>query len=221
MGKEAIINAGYRDRSKDAPETGEYDVILCGSSVHEFFGYYLANSRTDMIYQKYSNFRLGENVQGTDIKGDKVNITLKSSVPFSNEGIVLKDTKLIEDGVLKAIHGPYNFAQYLGIEPIGSFDGAVIQGGSTSEKDMFSDGTLKIIRFSDFQMDEVTGDCFGEIRLSLLKKGDKIIPLTGGSVTININDVKENMTFSKETQDDRGVIIPKCIKFKNVNIAGK
>ena len=39
-----------------------------------------------------------------------MSIELKSSVPFSKEGIVLKDTKLIEDGVLKAIHGPYNFA---------------------------------------------------------------------------------------------------------------
>lgn len=221
IAKEAIINAGYRDKSTDAPATGEYDVILCGSSVHEFFEYYLRNSRTDMIYQKYSNFKLGDNVQGTDIKGDKVNIELKSSVPFSREGIVLKDTKLIEDGVLKAIHGPYNFAQYLGIEPIGNFDGAVIKGGSTSEKDMFSDGSLKIIRFSDFQMDEVTGDCFGEIRLALLKKGNEVIPLTGGSVTINIKDVKDDMTFSKETEDDRGVIIPKCIKFKSINVAGK
>lgn len=221
MAKEAIINAGYRDKSKEAPETGKYDVILCDSSVHEFFEYYLINSRTDMIYQKYSNFKLGENVQGTDIKGDKVSIELKSSVPFSKEGIVLKDTKLIEDGVLKAIHGPYNFAEYLGIEPIGNFDGAVIQGGNTSEKDMFVDGTLKIIRFSDFQMDEITGDCFGEIRLALLKKGDEIIPLTGGSVTINIKDVKDEMLFSKETEDDRGVIIPKCIKFKNINVAGK
>ena len=164
---------------------------------------------------------MGENVQGTDIKGDKVSIQLKSSVPFSKEGIVLKDTKLIEDGVLKAIHGPYNFAEYLGIEPIGNFDGAVIQGGNTSEKDMFVDGTLKIIRFSDFQMDEITGDCFGEIRLALLKKGDEIIPVTGGSDTINIKDVKDEMLFSKETEDDRGVIIPKCIKFKNINVAGK
>lgn len=221
MAKEAIINAGYRDKSTEAPATGKYDVILCDSSVHEFFEYYLTNSRTDMIYQKYSNFKLGENVQGTDIKGDKVSIELKSSVPFSKEGIVLKDTKLIEDGVLKAIHGPFNFAEYLGIEPIGNFDGAVIQGGNTSKKDMFIDGTLKIIRFSDFQMDEITGDCFGEIRLALLKKGDEIIPLTGGSVTINIKDVKDDMTFSKETEEDRGVIIPKCIKFKGINVAGK
>lgn len=219
--KEAIINAGYRDKSKEAPSTGKYDVILCGSSVHEFFEYYLRNSRTDMIYQKYSNFKLGENVQGAEINGDKVNIELKSSVPFSKEGIVLKDTKLIEDGVLKAIHGPYNFAEYLGIEPIGNFDGAVIQGGSTSEEDMFSDGSLKIVRFSDFQMDEVTGDCFGEIRLALLKKGDEVIPLTGGSVSINVKDVKDEMLFSKESEDDRGAVVPRCIKFKNVNVAGK
>ena len=60
---------------------------------------------------------------------------------------------------------------------------------------MFVDGTLKIIRFSDFQMDEITGDCFGEIRLALLKKGDEIIPLTGGSVTINNNAVVLVFTF--------------------------
>ena len=86
---------------------------------------------------------------------------------------------------------------------------------------MFSDGTLKIVRFSDFQMDEVTGDCFGEIRLALLKKGDEVIPLTGGSVSINVKDVKDEMLFSKESEDDRGAVVPRCIKFKNVNVAGK
>ena len=93
---------------------------------------YGTDSEESTDYPDYA-FKLGENVQGTDIKGDKVSIELKSSVPFSKEGIVLKDTKLIEDGVLKAIHGPYNFAEYLGIEPIGSFDGAIVQGGNTSE----------------------------------------------------------------------------------------
>ena len=37
----------------------------------------------------------------------------------------------------------------------------------------------------------------------------------------SIKDVKDEMLFSKETEDDRGVIIPKCIKFKNINVAGK
>ena len=70
-------------------------------------------------------------------------------------------------------------------------------------------------------MDEVTGDCFGEIRLALLKKGDNVIPLTGGSITINVKDVKDEMLLSKETVDDSGTVIPKCIKFKNINVAGK
>ena len=220
-GREAIINAQYRDKSTEAPLTGKYNIILSGSSVHEFFKYYLINSRSDMIYQGYSKFKKGDNIQGNNIKGDKVNIELKSSVPFSNEGIVLKNRKLIEDGELKTIYGPYNFAYYLGIDVIGDFDGALIQGGSVSEEDMFENGDLKIIRFSDFQMDEVTGDCFGEIRLALLKKDNKVIPLTGGSITVNVKDVEDDMVFSKETEDDMGVTIPKCIKLKNVKVAGK
>ena len=221
MGKEAIINARYRDKSTETPSTGKYNVILSEASVHEFFKYYLLNSKTDMIYQGYSKFKKGDNIQGGNIKGDKVNIKLKSSVPFSNEGIEFKDVQLIEDGVLKTIYGPYNYAEYLGIDVIGDFDGAVIEGGSVSGEDMFEDGDLKIIRFSDFQMDEVTGDCFGEIRLALLKKGDKVIPLTGGSITVNVKDVQNDMLFSNETVDDMGVTVPKFIKFKNVEVAGE
>ncbi|MGN0143458.1 MAG: metallopeptidase TldD-related protein [Clostridium sp.] len=221
MGKEAVINAGYRDKSTEAPSTGKYNVILSESSVHEFFKYYLLNAKSDMIYQGYSKFKKDDNIQGSNIKGDKVNIELKSSVPFSNEGIVLKDTKLIENGVLKTIYGPYNYAEYLGIDIIGDFDGAVIHGGNISGDEMFEDGDLKIIRFSDFQMDEVTGDCFGEIRLALLKKGDNVTPLTGGSITVNVKDVQNDMVFSKETIDDMGVVVPKYVKLKNVEVAGK
>ncbi|WP_294378953.1 metallopeptidase TldD-related protein [uncultured Clostridium sp.] len=221
-GKEAIMNADYRDKSTDAPLTGKYDVILSESSVHEFFKYYLSNSRSEMIYQKYSKFKKGDSVQGDKaVKGDKLNIELKSSVPFSSEGIVLNNISLIDDGVLKNIYGPYNFSQYLGLKPVGDFDGAVIKGGSVSGQEMFQDGNLKILRFSDFQMDEITGDCFGEIRLALLKQGDKIIPLTGGSITVNVKDVENDMLLSKETVNDMGSVIPKYIKFKNVEVAGK
>lgn len=218
---DAIINAGYRDKSTEAPQTGQYNIILTETSVSEFFKYYIANAQTSMIYKRYSNFKIGDSVQGENIKGDKVNIDLKSSVPYGNEGLELKERPLVKDGVLKTIFGPFNFAYYLGIEPVGEYDGAVISGGSKTSNEMFKDGDLKIIRFSDFQMDEVSGDCFGEIRLALLKKGDKIIPLTGGSVSVNIKDVQNNMYFSKETMEDRGMIIPECIKLMSVNVAGK
>ena len=173
-----------------------------------------------MVYQKYSNFNVNDKVQGRKIKGDKLNITLTSIVPFSNEGIELKDRVLIEDGVLKTFYGSYKFADYLGVEPVGDYKAVKIKGGKTSEDDMFEENNLKILRFSDFQMDTLTGDFSGEIRLALLKCGDKFIPLTGGSLSANIKDVQEKLSLSKELQEDGANEMPSQIKLKNVKIAG-
>lgn len=219
--KEAILYTGYRDKSKKVPSTGKYDVILSGDDVTELFNYYLVNATTGMVYQKYSNFKVGESVQGTDIKGDKIEITLKSSVPFSNEGIELKDIELIKDNRLQTLYGSFKFADYLGLEPIGSHNGAYIKGGEVSFDDMFKEGNLHILKFSDFQIDTLTGDFGGEIRLALLKDGDKIIPLTGGSLSANIKDVQENIVLSKELQKDDHFELPKAIKFRNVEISGE
>lgn len=218
--KEAIENTGYRDKSQKAPKTGNYDVILSGDNVQTIFSYYLDNSLTSMVYQKYSKFNVGDNIQGNEIKGDKIGITITSSVPFSNEGIELKNHVLIEDGVLKTLYGSYKFAEYLGLEPIGDHDGAIVNGGKTSFEEMFKDGNLKILRFSDFQMDTLTGDFYGEIRLALLKQGNNIIPLTGGSMSANIKDVQENIILSKELQRDGAFTLPLGIKFSNVKISG-
>lgn len=218
--KEAIIITGYRARSENAPKNGIYYVILVEDSVKEFFKYYSENALTEMVYQKYSNFNVNDKVQGRKIKGDKLNITLTSIVPFSNEGIELKDRVLIEDGVLKTFYGSYKFADYLGVEPVGDYKAVKIKGGKTSEDDMFEENNLKILRFSDFQMDTLTGDFSGEIRLALLKCGDKFIPLTGGSLSANIKDVQEKLSLSKELQEDGANEMPSQIKLKNVKIAG-
>lgn len=219
--KEGITNTGYRDEAEEAPDTGKYNVILTDNNVIEFFRYYFDRADAAMIYQKYSDFKLGDNVQGGDIKGDKLNINLKATAPFSNEGIELKERELLKDGVLKNIQGSFKFAQYLGLEPIGNYDGGYVKGGDTSVNDMLKDGELKILRFSDFQMDSLTGDFGGEIRLALLKKGNKVLKLTGGSLAANIKDVQNNMTLSKEMQNFGAFTVPKAIKLRNVEISGK
>lgn len=221
MVKGAILNTGYRDKAVRSPKTGKYNVVLSGENVKTIFEYYLENSNTQMVYEKYSTFRIGHSVQGEEVKGDKLNIILTSSVPFSNEGIELKDRVLIKDGKLKTIHGPFRFADYLGITPIGQYDGAFISGGSISEEDMFQDGDLHIVKFSDFQMDSFTGDFFGEIRLALVKSGEEIIPLTGGSLSANIKDVQGNLCLSKEVQNDGAFKVPVKIKLKDIQISGE
>ena len=219
--KEAILNTGYREKSLNPPKTGSYNVILSGEEVKTLLSYYLEISEASMIYQGYSNFKINNSVQGNDIKGDKINIRLTSSVPFSNEGVKLIDRTLIDKCELKSIYGSSRFMNYLNLEPVGEYDGAIISGGNTSFNDMISNGDLHIIKFSDFQMDSLTGDFFGEIRLALLKDGDNLIPLTGGSLSASIKDVQSDFILSKEVQNLGSYKIPLAIKLNSVEISGK
>ncbi|WP_195263058.1 MULTISPECIES: metallopeptidase TldD-related protein [unclassified Clostridium] len=219
--KESIINTGYREKSLNPPKTDFYNVILSGEEVKTLLSYYLENSEASMIYQGYSNFKINSSVQGKDVKGDKINIKLTSSVPFSNEGVKLIDRTLIDNCELKSIYGSSRFMNYLRLEPIGEYDGAIISEGNTPFNDMIKNGDLHIIKFSDFQMDSLTGDFFGEIRLALLKDGDNIIPLTGGSLSANIKDVQGDFILSKEVQNLESYKLPLAIKLNGVEVSGK
>lgn len=219
--KEAILNTGYREKSLNPPKTGSYNIILSGEEVKTLLSYYIQNSEASMIYQGYSSFNINGSVQGEDVTGDKISIKLKSSVPFNNEGIKLIDRCLIDNCKLKSIYGSSRFMRYLNIQPVGEYDGAIISGGNISFNDMIKDGDIHIIKFSDFQMDSLTGDFFGEIRLALLREGDNLIPLTGGSLSANIKDVQDNFILSKEIQKLDSYEIPLAIKLSGVQISGK
>lgn len=219
--KESILNTGYREKSLNPPKTDSYNIILSGEEVKTLLSYYLENSESSMIYQGYSNFKINNSVQGENVIGDKINIKLKSSIPFNDEGIKLIDRCLIDNCELKSIYGSSRFMRYLNIDPVGEYDGAIILGGNTPFNNMIKDGDMHIIKFSDFQMDSLTGDFFGEIRLALLKDGNNLIPLTGGSLSANIRDVQNNFIFSKEVQNLGAYKFPAAIKLNNVQISGK
>ena len=217
--KEAIEDAGYRDKAIEPVKTGKYNVVIKDSSVIEFLSYYVAASNAGQIYRKLSSAAIEDKIQGENVTGDKLNVTVTSSVPFNAEGIRLVDRTLIEDGVLKLITGPTQYMQYLGLEPIGGYNELKVQGGSVTYDDILEEGDLFILRFSDFQSDPVTGDFGGEIRLALLKQNGKLVPFTGGS--LNAKEVQESMILSKELQKDGANVVPKAIKFKDIQISGK
>ena len=121
-----------RAKAKNAPAAGEYRVILSGGYVNEFLSYYVSRSASSMIYPKYSTFSVGCDVQGGEPEGDRINLTMKAVVPFSDEGIPMKDRELVKDGKLQLIHGGSRFAQYLGIEPTGIFGGYRAPAGEAS-----------------------------------------------------------------------------------------
>jgi len=221
------LNFAYeRAMAKPTPVLKDVPVILSGLAPAMFFNYYVDNSDCKSIYEKVSDFKIGENVQKNEGKNGVtmyVDPNLKGSVysrPYDDDGLKLEKVLLVENGVLKNYWGNTRYSSYLGLEPTGQFTNVVVEKGSDSIDSLRSDKYLEVEKFSDFDMDTVTGDFGGEIRLGWYFNGEKRIPVTGGSVTGNIKDVQKSMELSNETNQLESYSGPAYIKLFNASIAG-
>lgn len=219
--EEALAMTRARAEAVKAPKAGEYAVLLSGKHMHTLLSYYLSRSGTGMVYQKYSNYQVGMPVQGEDVQGDKLTIQLKAKEPYSFEGIPMKDRILMEDGVVKTLHGGIRFAYYLGIEPTGNYGCISVPAGESTMEELKARPYLHIVSFSDFQMDSFSGHFGGEIRLAFLYDGEKVLPVTGGSVNGSILDAQKQMVFSKECYRDDHYEGPYGVRIEGVKVAGE
>ncbi len=218
--EDGIRDARMRSQASASPKAGRMNLLLTGENLRELLNFYQMRSSSALIYPGYSDWETGRNVQGKLSGGEKLNLTLASALPFSEEGISLKDRPLLEDGVLKTIHGPSRFASYLGIEPTGIYEKLILDAGSMSYEEM-KKGSLEAVSFSDFQMDVMDGHFAGEIRLALRTGEDgKVTPLTGGSVNGNILDSQGKLIFSRERYKDSSYEGPLAVLIPDVMVAG-
>ncbi len=224
--KEALVTTKDRAEAIVPPVAGKYDIVLSGVNVATVLGYYLERTQGGRIYAGYSSYKKGCNLQGENekITGERLNITLKTTQPYSAEGIAMSDCVLAKDGILETIHCGARFAHYLNIEATGDFSAFECSCGSESFENM-KKNALYIAVFSDFQMDSFTGQFGGEIRLAyLLEEKDgkvQVKKVTGGSVNGNIFEVQNEMVFSQERYKDENYEGPYAIKLKNISIAGE
>lgn len=193
-------------------------IIIEGSSIYDLFSYYLKRLDASMIYPGYSTFSLNSKVvpesNGNNQKNsDNINITLMPEVPYSTEGIPLIKVPLIEDNTARLITGNSRFSYYLGVPAIGTYESYSMKCGNTSIKEFEKEPYLKIINFSDFQMNELTGQFGGEYRLAYYFDGVNTIPVTNGSLSGNINDLVKSMQLSKESQSSYNFEGPLAIAY--------
>lgn len=218
--EEALDAVAARARAIEAPKSGSYDVILSGKHMREIFSFYTSRANAQMIYPGYSNYKKGTKVQGEAVEGEKVNITLKATVPYAYEGIPMKDMELIKDGELQGLYGNVRFSAYLGISPTGLYEAIRVENGTKALEELKSGPYLHVVTFSDFQMDDFSGNFGGEIRLAYLCDGGKVTPVTGGSINGNFLELQKNMVFSRETYRDSRYEGPMAVKFCGVPVAG-
>ena len=203
-----------------APKTGKYHVILSDQQVETMLSYYVEHSYSDYIYPGYSNYKVGTKVQGEEVTGELLNIDLKATEPYSSEGIPMTDRPLITDGTLNVIQGNSRFAYYLGIPAIGHYETLHVKNGTVSIEEMKKDNYLHIVNFSDFQMDSLSGDFGGEIRLAFLFDGKTVTPVTGGSISGNITNYHDKLIFSKERQVRAEFDGPLAMLLKDIQVSG-
>ncbi len=225
--KEMLLMAKDRAMANPTPQVKDIPLILSGDPVKEFFNYYYSKASSRAIYNKTSTIKIGDNIQGSDIKGDKISMYLDPdldnstfSAPLDSEGQVLERLDLYRDGVLQNYWGNNRFSYYLDIKPSGNMLNMVVGPGSKDLLDLRQGIYLELVAFSDFQMDTLTGDFAGEIRLGYYNDGQKTIPITGGSISGNVNEVHSHIYLSKEIQSNNNFMGPKSIKLINVKIGG-
>ncbi len=96
-----------------------------------------------------------------------------------------------------------------------------VSGGATPEEALREGAYLEAVEFSDFQVDPVTGDIFGEVRLGYWHAPDgTVTPVTGGSVSGSMRDFIPSMRFSAAQAQYDGVRIPALTRLKDVTVTG-
>ena len=217
---EALAMTQSRAEAERAPRAGKYTILLSERNLQEILQYYCVRSSAGVVYQKFSNYQIREHVQVDTVQEDALTVYLKAKEPYSDEGIVMKDRLLLENGTLKMFHGGCRCSYYLGVEPTGDYTSISVPVGSRTMEELKSAPYLHIVSFSDFQMDSMSGHFGGEIRLALLYDGEKVTPVTGGSVNGSILAVQGNMLFSRERYQNDEYDGPYAVRIEGVEVAG-
>lgn len=218
-----------RDRliAKPTPAIGSYPVVFSTDAALEVYGYFLENLETSLVLRQMSSFELEKPI-AESFEGDR--ITLKALRELKNspsnfscdpEGAPITDTVLIGSGIPKKYVGGRMFSQYLGLDDTFIVSNWSVSGGSRSAEELRSGKFLEIVEFSDFQVDGLTGDIFGEIRLGYFHDGEgNVTPVCGGSISGDMKDNIAHMYMSRETRCYANAEIPEVTRLENITVSG-
>lgn len=216
-----------KSNAEETPALTDFNVLLTGGSVQEFFGYYITHTNVQSVYEQISTFKIEDSMQGDKVIGDKISITLDPmlsnssfSKPYDLDGLPLQKVEIVKEGVLKNYWGSSRYAHYLDLKASGNIRNVVVEKGSKAISEMKAKPYLELVEFSDFQMNAMTGDFAGEIRLGNYFDGKTIKPVTMGSISGNIKNVQENIFLSQETHQENSYLGPKTIQLPKFNVNG-
>ncbi|MEW6548495.1 MAG: metallopeptidase TldD-related protein [Spirochaetota bacterium] len=219
-----------RTRAKPLPKTGPLPVILRGKEAEEIFGWFFDSATTSMVFMKASTFSVGSNVQlpaegGPPSPRDPLEIWAEPFIPglagsaaFDPDGYPLERRRVVGKGILETLTGSIRHADWLGVPRTGSYNLFSVAPGSMSLEEMRSRPHLEPLLFSDFRLDTVTGDFGAEIRLAYLYDGKERFPVTGGSISGSVAELRASMVRSSERALATRSLCPSAVMLEGASI---
>lgn len=218
-----------RDRleAEPTPAMGTADLMLSTEDSCRIYEYFLSQMNAANIYRKFSDWEIGRSIDPDDEMRDKLTIRQVRYLPnspenhsFDSQGGLEADRVLLEGNVPRRFWGGRQYCCYLGIE-----DGSIVynyqvEGGSASEEELRSGDYLEVVEFSSFDVDPLTGDMAGEIRLGYWHRGGQEKTVTGGSVSGNVRELMAGLSFSSETRQFGAALVPAVTLLRNVTVTG-
>lgn len=208
------------------PALSTATVVLPTEDASQIYRWFACKMMAEYKFRGYSNFEIGKEISDT-VKGDKISLLGLKELPNSSsngdidsEGARTRDMYIIKENVPQNFWGSCQCRYYMGVKDSYFVSNFKVEGGDRTEAELRSGTYLEVVQFSDFSVDVITGEIAGEIRLGYLHEGDKVTPVSGGSVSGSLAQLLDNIYLSKELKQYNDMLMPSIIKIENMTIAG-
>ncbi len=219
-----LKQAADRVKAEKLPEGRTINVVLLPEEIESLIWELAWDCNYQTIYSHANLHTAGDDLQHGD--GDKLTITMKSVVEgserasfFDDDGATLKDTTVIKDGIVAESFGSIRFGQYLGVEdPSGALGCIRVEPGTLTDAKLQSEPYIECVSMSGIQVDPYNDYIGGEIRLAYLHDGNKVVPLTGISMSAKLSEVLGSLELHEKTEVRGAYDGPVKLLMKNVTV---
>lgn len=219
-----LTQAKARHEAKRMEVTGSPKVILNAQELKELFWNFADDLDYSSIYSHHNVYKKGDAIQ-TAPEGDPLTITVAGSIPgsaasrcFDSDGMTLGELCIIDSGRAVAYHGSNRFGQYLEEKPTGVLPCLRLECGTAEESEFANGPYLEVLSMSGIQTDFYSDYVGGEIRLAHWHDGEKIIPVTGVSISGKLSEVLNHIRFSKSATLNGSYYGPEKAVIEGMNI---
>lgn len=199
-------------------------VVLDAKELSHLFSDIVGELDYASVYSHMNSFSVGDSIQ-KERRGDAISVTMRGAIEgssasalFDVDGTLMKDTEVIRNGEIVANYGSHRFAQYLGKEPTGQLGCAEVEVGTLTDDELASAPYFRCVSMSGIQLDILSDYIGGEVRLAYYVDGDKVIPMTGISISGKFSEALNSVRFSNVKECAGRYLGPKLASFEGIEI---